>query len=288
MTFDEFVQSAWQDHADRPQDVADRLAKSVAIVEQPDQVPPFARLATHVYGEHLGQWDRGVAILESLRSPRADGHAAATDAIVSGIAALRFAGGDGDLLRTLPPESQVQVLATASSALAGRGEFGRAIASYADALRIALPDLPPKGPASRALAVGGNNLAVALEAKTDRDDRETQGMLAAAEGALKYWKLAGTWLEEERAEYRLSRSRLQAGDGAGAIECARRCIAVCSANAAPAFEQFFAHAALALALRAARDVDGAAAARTQALRHYDGVAPDEKQYCAADLAELGA
>ena len=113
------------------------------------------------------------------------------------------------------------------------------------------------------------------------------GMVAAAEGGLKYWKQAGTWLEEERAEYRLTRSLLQAGEPKPAAESARRCIAVCAANDAPAFEQFFGHAVLALALRAAGDVEGFRASRAQALRLFALVAPDEQSWCKADLAELG-
>jgi hypothetical protein len=69
-------------------------------------------------------------------------------------------------------------------------------------------------------ATGGNNLAVSLEGRSPRSAYETQGMLMAAEGALQYWKQAGTWLEEERAEYRLARSRLQAGETAAAVQSA--------------------------------------------------------------------
>jgi len=103
---------------------------------------------------------------------------------------------------------------------------------------------------------------------------------------LKYWKLAGTWLEEERAEYRLTRSLLQAGEWAAAVRSARRCIAVCEGNNAPEFELFFGHAVLALALRAAADAEGFTAARQRALQMYERVAPDERAWCKAELAEL--
>ena len=102
----------------------------------------------------------------------------------------------------------------------------------------------------RILAAGGNNLAVALEAKVDRSPSETHAMLAAAEAALTYWKQAGTWLEEERAQYRLARSRLQAGEPAAAVQSAECCVAVCERNGAPPFERFFAHSVLACARRA--------------------------------------
>ena len=111
-------------------------------------------------------------------------------------------------------------------------------------------------------------------------------MIAAAEGGLKYWKQAGTWLEEERAEYRLARSLLQAGKPDAAIASATRCIEVCAANGAPAFEQFFGYAALALAQRAAVDVAAFTASREHARQLYELVPAAERQWCESDLEEL--
>ena len=111
-------------------------------------------------------------------------------------------------------------------------------------------------------------------------------MIVAAEGGLKYWKQAGTWLEEERAEYRLARSLLQAGKPDAAIQSARRCIEVCASNDAPAFEQFFGYAVLAIAQRAAADATGFAASREHARRLYELVPADERQWCESDLEEL--
>lgn len=288
MTFDAFIETAWNDHGDRPQDVADRLAASLHVVENPEHIPPFARLATHVFGEHLGQWRGGIDLLESLRRlPAFDGGVAAAGAVTRSIATLRYASGDDTALEALSPDDRVSALAMAASAFTGRGEFTRAIAAYAESQQLASPGLPPGSPALRALAVGGNNLAAALEQKNDRDAAETAGMVAAAQGGLQYWKLAGTWLEEERAEYRLARSWLQAGDPGAAIQSAQRCIAVCQRHDAPAFEQFFGYAALALAQRAAGDAAAFAAARDRAVALVGQVPAEERQWCASDLAALG-
>ena len=56
MPFDAFLASAWNDHGDRPRDVADRLAASLRIVTAPEHVAPYAGIVTHVFGEHLGEW----------------------------------------------------------------------------------------------------------------------------------------------------------------------------------------------------------------------------------------
>jgi hypothetical protein len=288
MTFDAFLETAWNDHGDRPEEVADRLASSLHMVATAEQIPPFARLLTHVYGEHLGQWDRGVTLLESLRRvPAFAGSAAAAGALDRSIATLRYAGGEPSVLATLSTDDRISVLALAASAFSGRNEMKRAIAAYAEALALAEAGLPSQSPALRALAIGGNNLAAALEEKTDRDLAETEGMIVAANSGLTYWKRAGTWLEEERAEYRLTRSLLQAGRPRDAIASARRCIDVCARNDAPAIETFFGYVVLALAQRADGDAEAFAVSRRQAQALHEQVPAEEQRWCQSDLAELG-
>lgn len=289
MTFDEFLATAWNDHGDRPDEVAQRLATSTAVIAAAGHIPPYARIVAHVYGEHLGAWQRGVDLLRSLRAlPAAAGDAGAEAAIARSVATLRVAGGDEAAAAPFAGEDRVSVLAAVAAMLAGRGDFGRAIAAYRDALALAERGLPDGSPALRALAVGGNQVAVALEGKRDRDAAEAAGMVAAAQGGLTYWRRAGTWLEEERAHYRLARSLLAAGRAVDAVRHAQACVAVCAGNDAPAFERFFAFAVLAVAQRAAGNADGFAAAREEARRHYEQVPADERAWCADDLAELGA
>ena len=287
MTFDAFMDSAWNDHGDRPQEVADRLAASLSMVQSPEHIPPFARLVTHVFGEHLGRWQRGIELLEAMRSlPAFDGSAAVAGALTRSRATLSYASGDDSALASLAHEDCVCVLAAAATAFAGRNEFKQAVTAYGGALQLASSGLPKESLANRALAVGGNNLAAALETKKDRSASETDGMVLAAKGGLKYWKLAGTWLEEERAEYRLARSLLQAGEPRAAIESATRCIHICKANGASAFEEFFGYAALALAQRDTGDGRSFEASRQCALVLSEQVPPDEKRWCESTVAEL--
>jgi hypothetical protein len=288
MTFDEFIATAWNDHGDHPQAVADRLAASFDLVTAPAQIVPYARLLGHVWGEHLGQWQRGVELIESLRRvPAFDGGSDASGAIARNVAALRYAGGDASALAGLADDDRAAVLALAAAALAGRNEFDRALAAYAEACRrVDGAALPPGSPAIRALAVAGNNLAAALEEKRDRTAAEAAGMVQAAEGGLRYWTLAGTWLEEERAQHRLARSLLAAGEPVRAVAAAQACVDVCARNDAPAFERFFGHAALALAQRAAGDRNGFLTARHDALEWHRNVPPEDRTWCEPDLSAL--
>lgn len=289
MTIETFLETAWDDHTDRPEEVADRLAVSLHLVHTPEHVPAYTRLVTHVFGEHLGQWDRGIGLLEALRGlPALDGDGTAAGVLTRSIATLRYAGGDSAALEPLSAEDRVSALAAAASAFAGRNAFAQALAAYSEALKLGDAGLPKGSPAIRALAVGGNNLAAALEERRNRDRAETTGMVGAAEAALKYWKLAGTWLEEERAEYRLTRSLLQAREYGAAIDSALRCIEVCKRNDAPAIERFFGYAALALVQRSAGDVGSFEVSRKHALRLFGQVPREEKKWCESDRSELGA
>jgi tetratricopeptide (TPR) repeat protein len=288
MEFEEFIRTAWAEHADQPDDVAERLALSLDRVELPAHVAPFAGIVTHVFGEHLARFEDGVELLESVRRlPACHGQAEALGILSRSVAALRFASGEERALDVLAPQDRISVLANASGAILGQSDFGRAIAAYDEALRLALKH-GPEARAQRSLAAAGNNLASSLEEKADRSASETEGMLRAAEAALTYWAQAGTWLEVERAEYRLTRSLLQAGQAGAAIEHARQCLAVCAANDAPAFERFFGEAVLAIAQRSAGDQSAFAAARERALSLFAQVPDDEQQWCAPELKELHA
>ena len=288
MNFDAFIESAWNDHGDRPQEVAERLAASLVLVQTPAQIAPFAHLLTHVFGEHLGQWRRGIDLLDSMRNlPAFDGSATVTGAVTRARATLSYASGEPLALASLGREDHVCVLAAAAGAFAGQNEFARAIAAYSEALQLADSGLAAESPANRTLAVCGNNLAAALETKKERSIPETEGMVVAAKGGLKYWKRAGTWLEEERAEYRLARSLLQAGESEAAIQSATRCINLCKANNAPALEEFFGCAVLALAQRGAGDDKAFEASRQRALAVFEAVPADERRWCETEIDELG-
>lgn len=287
MALDAFLKSAWQDHGDAPQDVAQRLTAAIGLVEKPDQIGPFVRLLVHVYGEHLGQWSQGVALLGTLRQQLAfEPDAPASATLQKAEATLRYAGGEAHALEALDPPLRASALATAASAFAGRNETARAISAFTAALQIAEQGLPDGAPTARDLAVAGNNLAATLEQKPDRQPQETTAMLLCAHAGLKYWKLAGTWLEEERAEYRLARSLLQAAQASAAVEPAQRCVDVCLRNGAPAFELFFGYAVLGIAQRAAGQAAAFVRSKADALAQWEQVPEADRTWCQSDRDEL--
>ena len=287
MTLQALIEAGWRDHGDQPEDVAVRLAEALPLLRQPSDYPPFVRLVAHVYGEHLGEWRRGIELLEaSTRLPSFEPSASA--AVQRGVATLRLGGGDRSAVQGLGDADRAYVFASAADALAARGDFPTAIEFLGQALACDTTSIPRDHPAIRALAICGNNLSAALEGKPDLSPAERTAMLAAAECGLRYWTLAGTWLEEERAHYQLARCQLRAGDAAAALASIDRCLGVCERNDAPPFERFFGHAVRALAARAQGDDAAFEAGRRAALAHYALVPEDERRWCARERDEIGA
>ena len=288
MSLDDFLKDAWRDHGDDAQGVAHRLQSSAHLIQSGQDVTPYARLVTHVFGEHLWQEQQGLALLAALQTlPAYDASPEVAGPLLRNMATLQYAQGDALALAGLSDEDRVCALAAASAMFLGRKDFNRAVQTMDAALVGAKREWPAQSGANRALAIAGNNLAAALEEKKDRTPRQTQAMLVAAQAGLTYWKLAGTWLEEERAEYRLASSWLQAGEPKPAIEAAQRCLSVCQHNDAPAFELFFAHAVLALAYRTGSDSTGFTASRAAALACFDKVPEEDRTWCKGELEELG-
>ena len=282
-----FLSDAWNAHGDGADTVAQQLADKPPEVQSPAEVPAFAALLAHVYGEHLGRWHDALVLLGRLRGVAAE-DAVALAAVLRAERTLRWASGDAQALDDLLSGERAAVLAGAAAMQLGRGELNAAAASLDAALAVAAEGLPDGSPALRALAVAGNNIAAELQARPQRTEAETHLMLRAAETGLAYWTRAGGWLQVERAEHRLSTCRLAAGDGAAALDSARRCLAVCLANDAPAFERFFAHAMLAQAHRAVGDEACFAESREAALACHAQLAPDEQAWCVDELVALQA
>jgi len=287
MSLEAFLQAAWRDHGDQPEAVACRLAEALPLVESPADFGPFVRLLTHVFGEHLGEWQRGLNLLGALtRVPAFDDSILARGPVTRGTAMLRYAGGDHSALAGLSDEDATYALASAADALAARGQIALAIEALSKATARAPATLTTEHPAVRALAVCGNNLSVALEKLPALGRVEGHAMIAAAETGLRYWKLAGTWLEEERAEYQLSRCQLRVGEIDAAMASIGRCIDVCVRNNAEPLELFFGYAVQAVLYRTKGELAPFTQSRDAALGQYVLIPDGDRKWCDREYQEL--
>ncbi|WP_348753205.1 hypothetical protein [uncultured Aquincola sp.] len=287
MDLSALIAAAWEQHADDAEATARRIAEMLPQVQAAADVPPFAALLAHVYGEHLGQWPQALALLARLRGVAGE-DATAQAAVLRAERTLRCASGDASALDDLSTPDRAAVLAGTAAMQLGRGQTEASAQALDAALALAEGGLPDGSPALRALAVAGNNIAAELQQHPHRSAADTALMLRAAETGLRYWSRAGGWLQVERAEHRLGSCQRAAGRHAEARDSARRCLAVCEANDAPDFERFFAHALLAVTQRDLGDEPGFSAARDAALAHHAKLPTEEQAWCQQELAELQA
>ena len=293
MDFDAWLGAAWNAHAGDAPGVAARLHEGAALMATAAHWLALAHLAHHLHGEHLGHWAAGRDSIGQLASAPVY-----VDAGPSGqarrryLASLALSGGAAEAADGLGLSDRIRAVAMAAANVAQNDaapDAARAAALWSQAIELAATSgLPATDPMHRTLAATGNNLACVLEQTPARTPHETALMLHAAQAACDHWALAGTWLEVERAEYRLAMSWLQAGDPARAGAHAQACLDGIAGHDGPAFERYFGWQAMARARIASGSADAvdARAAIDNARTAFAALAPDERASCAASLDAL--
>jgi hypothetical protein len=287
MAVRERIESGWARHAGAPAEVYADVVGAVADAD-PGELPMVAGLLFHVGAEHLGRFDDVYTALLPLAGRCED--PAGNASLQRSLAAARLCLGDeagasrheeaagGD-----PRVTKGMVRALAASALVGQRKVGEAGRLFDEALALASES---EGLA-RSIAITGNNVAAGLEEVAGRTPAESDLMLRAAEAARKYWEIAGTWINVERAEYRLAMTRLARGEPDAALVHASKVVEITGQHGSEAGEMFFGHEALARAYAARGDRDLAKAHRDEcagwlAQVKHEGFAA----FCAESLQKL--
>ena len=287
MPFGDWLKSCWSDHARDADSVAARFEVGLGLLVSADQVPPFVQLITHVLAEHLNQPTVGLAWLNQIEALPFISKTKGTEAdLAIGRSKVIFEllGGNESGLHELSASDQTRAFVTAAASVGSRApQQAKAWIEKAILLSASLN----KGDAAfRVLAVNGNNLACALEEKSARTADETALMISAAQTARKFWEVAGTWLEVERAEYRLAMTHLKAGQIQKALEHAMACASIVESQSAPALEQFFAAEVLGRVQAALRNPVAQAEALNRLQEHYAKLSADDQSWCLATLQEI--
>ncbi len=286
MQFDTWLNGAWDEHATRAAAVAARIAgEGLPLARSDAHVAALMRLAHHVYGDHLGRWTEGRQLLFQLGTSDPAGPAAGVAQRVFD-ASLALAGGLDDVRGTMSPSERIRVGAHAAGALAERDAPRAGSLLREAALEFDTQALPNSDPACRAIAINGNDIAMTLSEKLLRSDAERDLMLLGARIARDYWARAGTWLEVERAEYRLAISWLKAPDFAAARRHARRCLDLVREHEAPPLEWFFGFEALALVERALGNAPAAARAVQDMKSAFERLDDADREWCRPSLERV--
>ena len=286
--FDAFLARAWQDHAEQPEAVAERLReRGTPVPSSAAQLSGLARLIVHLFGEHLGRFDEARERIDTLACSGAADDDEARSALRVARASLNLAEGRPDPMNGLSAAESARAEGGAAALCVGRGDSPRGRAFIASA-RERLAALPNALPADhRPLAVACNNLAWTLiERGPARSADDTAAMVEFARASREHWAIAATWLEVERADHAIACALLASGAPDEALVVAERCLAGCVDHEAPPFELFFAHEALARVHHARGDTlprqHHAQAAQTA----FERLGSDDQAACRAALDAL--
>ena len=279
MNFKEYIEEAWGTHATNPVLVSSNLEHGFSLLEKSEQVGLLGNLIAHVQGEHLAQFAEGVQLIERLKA-----HPLAADkdmlfALNRFSAILNLTSNASHPLDHFNASDKVRILATVASAHAGLGNIKAAGSALNMAIQLA-DEVLKSDPSIRGLAIGSNNLACSISEKAELTSEEKELMLFSARTARKYWEIAGTWLEVERAEYRLAKCFLKAGDIISSIRHANLCLTICESNNAGPLELFFAFEAIAAVEKSMKQP---LRSLPQMEKFYLLLPPEDQQWCKKSL-----
>lgn len=282
MKFSDYLSQCWKDHAIHTENVAAGIAGGIGLISEGNHIIQLANLIVHLFGEHLGRFDEGIELLEKLKQKSLVTPEIAATLTCAEVTLAYSAGRITDWTNFTRAE-KVKIFCGAAGIKNARNEIGQAEKDFRSALEVA-NELSETDPANRLLAICSNNLACALEEKTSLTAEEEVLMLLAAHSGRKYWQFAGTWLEVERAEYRLARSYLKAGDLISSIKHANLCLTICELNAAGAIEFFFAYEAIALVEH--RMKQSTLRSLPQMQKYFAELSQSDKEWCRMTLTKI--
>lgn len=276
MTFEEYLNDAWAAHLKQPAELLKNFKSNFSLISSGDEITSMGHLIAHVSGEHLGEWGKGIQLLQELREhPQVKDEAALNRFIAS----LSLSDDRNFSIENFSDSDKVRILAMTASALAFQNDLDRSARYLAEAEEICQSKLDKKDPANRNLAVAGNNLACSLEEKETLTHDETYLMIHAAFCARKFWQIAGTWLEVERAEYRLAKSFLRADILDKAFFHAEKCLEIISAHGNDPLEVFFGMEVLAQVEKARNNHLGRDEAIKCMRESFEKLKPEDKVWC---------
>ncbi|USH05588.1 hypothetical protein K6Q96_20565 [Grimontia kaedaensis] len=232
--FTSTLNQGWQQHESEPVSVFDSMASMLDCLD-PEQTESAMTLLLHTAIGHLNAPDKLLHLLSSLPPNQAS----LPSSLRAQVVADYFHTNNLSDMSHLTTDEQRRVLAQIANeytALQNTAQASQWLTMAAEGVN----ESSVSKPLARALAITGNNLACQFEELKERTLEQDQQMIKAAQLALQYWRVAGGWMQEERAEYRLAMSLIKAGQYQDARTHAERCEAICIENEADDFERYFA------------------------------------------------
>jgi len=229
-----------RDHDTDPAGTAVELRALAASGVTVDETPRLGWLINHVIGEKFDRWDEALALLRPICTESAPSGAWRQLGVAASLA--------GDVLTAWDAEAR---LGNAQAGIAIRlSILERKVENLhplqgALALRQCLALIDPAAavsPITAMLAASLNNVVSALmnhEAADVSEPALSEALTKGAELSRKLWGSAGTWVNQERADYLVAMVSNQVGAFAAARDAANAALQVIEANGTEDIDRAF-------------------------------------------------
>lgn len=282
MNFKEYLNKAWSVHATSPEKTLEEAKQQIPLLESEADLLALSNLIVHLSGEHLGDWRTGLELLRKLKNNSLLKNRTEMNRYV---AILELGNNSATTIEHFSISDQARIYASTASALANLGGLKLAL-NYLTRAQDLVKDLPKEDLANKSLAMTGNNIAVTLEEKKDRNPNETEVMISAAKTGRFFWEKAGGWREIERAEYRLAHSYMAAGLLDQALIHAQECLKIVGENKNEPLELFFALEAMGLIAKAKNDKTEQTKFLKEMTAAFNNLSPDHQASCKSSLTKV--
>lgn len=211
MNITDLIANGWSYHETESERLAEELENTSIARMSVKDVAQCLQLSNHTIGEHLGDWSRARKFLQSVLD------ANPSSSKLSNVACYRYVADymDADHFAAIRAEMDAlsvseHVLGTylvlksmLATALVGSGLWDKGFEILNTLNKTASTSELPKS-TIRSLAITNNNVANDCLAADSLSPSEGRALLHCANAALQFWKMCGTWVNEERALYLLS------------------------------------------------------------------------------------
>jgi len=194
----------WKDHTKKPKTVRERLVDRLNMPMGDEALIEVGALASHLYGEHMGEWLAGLQYLQQLGSEHADASAAAKHRLNRQEAILRKAVDIGQSLDAFEAADRfyVTTLAVPAITLQKSAEEGWVVFREAEALLAAVDSADTR----RLFAVMTANLVCDLLERYELSATAKDFLVVLAEKSQGLWFQDGSDADREKAAFRLTQS----------------------------------------------------------------------------------
>lgn len=264
MNITDLVARGWSYHETESARLAEELESTSTEGMSVAEVAQCLKLANHTIGEHLGDWSRARKYVQTVLQVNASASK------LSNIACHRYVADymDEDHYSAIQAEMDAlsvteHVLGTyivlksmLASAMVGSGQWDKGFDILNTLNQMASTSEVPNS-TIHSLAITNNNVANDFLAADSLRPSVRKALLDCANAALQFWKMCGTWVNEERALYLLSLAYARTGDFDQSLARAKAALRVIQSNGEEPVDEAFIRLAAAKAYHELADLESA-------------------------------